>query len=409
MSTSIRTRRRARLAVLSSIAALVVLAAVVPVGATPAGSNRTRHRRTPVVRVLQTGLDSPKGLDTFMGVPIVSQGAYGPEGPGGAPGPVVASVRTRHGQALRALSEPIALTDVAVGPGLSLWGLGADQHLYHRTAWSRSFVDVADIAAYQVTDPDPYNTEGDPAESNPFGLAALPNGDALVADAAGNDLLRITPRGRITTVARFAPEMVSTDLVPASPDSPPLPPALATESVPTSIAVTPNGVLVGELKGFPFRPGSSRIWKVDPNATGALCSVEDPAIGDPAPDDPTPDGVAALRGDRRFHGPRHRVTKGCSQFAADFSSIADLAYDRHTRSVFVYQFAAGGVGEIEAALGGLAPFPAAVLTELRRDGTRRELVAGQLFQPGGVTVDATGQLYVTDNMFGAGRLLRIDR
>src|SRR5215207_3967293 len=53
---------------------------------------------------------------------------------------------------------------------------------------------VADIAAYQHTDPDPYNLgEDPPEESNPFGVAALPDGSALVADAAGNDLLRVYP------------------------------------------------------------------------------------------------------------------------------------------------------------------------------------------------------------------------
>jgi DNA-binding beta-propeller fold protein YncE len=50
---------------------------------------------------------------------------------------------------------------------------------------------LADIAAYQQTDPDPYNLTGDPVESNPFGVAALPDGSVLVSDAAANDLLRV--------------------------------------------------------------------------------------------------------------------------------------------------------------------------------------------------------------------------
>ena len=64
---------------------------------------------------------------------------------------------------------------------------------------------VVDIAAYQKTDPDPsdHDDPPNPTESNPFGLAALKNGDALVTDAANNDLLRVTPKGHVTTVARF--------------------------------------------------------------------------------------------------------------------------------------------------------------------------------------------------------------
>ena len=59
---------------------------------------------------------------------------------------------------------------------------------------------LADIAAYQETDPDPdpYNLPGDglpPEESNPVGVAALPDGSVLVADAAANDLLRVYPNG----------------------------------------------------------------------------------------------------------------------------------------------------------------------------------------------------------------------
>jgi streptogramin lyase len=55
---------------------------------------------------------------------------------------------------------------------------------------------LADIAAYQRTDPDPYDLDDPPfpEESNPFGVAALQDGSALVADAAANDLLRVSTR-----------------------------------------------------------------------------------------------------------------------------------------------------------------------------------------------------------------------
>jgi hypothetical protein len=51
-------------------------------------------------------------------------------------------------------------------------------------------------------DPDPFSTEGEPEESNPFGAAALTDGTVLVADAAGNDLLRVWPNGQVAGVPR---------------------------------------------------------------------------------------------------------------------------------------------------------------------------------------------------------------
>ena len=66
------------------------------------------------------------------------------------------------------------------------------------TARSRAPIEpVLNIAAYQAADPDPYNNPiEDPAETNPFGLAALKSNDVLLADA-GNDIIRIKPDGRV--------------------------------------------------------------------------------------------------------------------------------------------------------------------------------------------------------------------
>jgi hypothetical protein len=41
-------------------------------------------------------------------------------------------------------------------------------------------------------------------------MAIMSNGDVLVADAAGNDIIRVTPEGDATTMARFDLETVST-------------------------------------------------------------------------------------------------------------------------------------------------------------------------------------------------------
>ena len=67
---------------------------------------------------------------------------------------------------------------------------------------------VFNVAEYQANDLDPYDLEGLPGDSNPFGLAALHDGSLLISDAAGNDLIRWWPNGKAVTVARLKPRMV---------------------------------------------------------------------------------------------------------------------------------------------------------------------------------------------------------
>ena len=142
--------------------------------------------------VLLDGLNSPKGLAMGPeGNLVVAQGAFGP------PDPVLVYVlrgRDRGDTCSRCPSRR-ALTDVAISPldGTG-WGSLATACWLHQLA-DGTVVEVLDIAAYQETDPDPVDQDDFPEESNPYGLAVLPNGDALVADAAGNDLLRVTPDG----------------------------------------------------------------------------------------------------------------------------------------------------------------------------------------------------------------------
>jgi hypothetical protein len=128
---------------------------------------------------------------------------------------------------------------------------------------------LADIAAYQETDPDPFNLADPPEESNPFGLAPLPDGSVLVSDAAANDLLRVYPNGHVVTVARLKPRTVP---VPAGlpPGFPPAGAMLPSEAVATSVTVGADGFYyVGELRGFPATPGRSQIWRIAPNSVNA--------------------------------------------------------------------------------------------------------------------------------------------
>jgi len=140
-----------------------------------------------------------------------------------------------------------------------------------RWGWDEP-VEVANIAEYQAEDPDPYDLEDAPEESNPFGLAALRDGSVLVADAAGNDLLHVSKHGDIETVARLLPRDVVT------PDFLPDPGAtVAAEAVATSVTVGKDGYwYVGELRGYPATPGTSQIWRIKPGTTDADCDPEKP-------------------------------------------------------------------------------------------------------------------------------------
>jgi hypothetical protein len=136
---------------------------------------------------------------------------------------------------------------------------------------------LADLAAFEAA----VNPDGGVIESNPFDVAALWNGSALVADAAANALLIVDHRGSIDWVATLPTELVSTDnakqLV-GCPAGPPnicnLPPMIPAEAVATSIAVGPDGAYyVGELKGFPAPTGASKIWRIKPHARHAECGT----------------------------------------------------------------------------------------------------------------------------------------
>ncbi len=124
------------------------------------------------------------------------------------------------------------------------------------------------------------NPDGnDPPDSNPFDVQSLGGGAALVVDAGGNDLLRVDRQGNVDVLAVFPDELVSTANIKAlagCPAGPPdicgLPELLPAQSVPTSVAIGPDGhYYVGELKGFPAPTDESRIWKVAPDAESAEC------------------------------------------------------------------------------------------------------------------------------------------
>jgi hypothetical protein len=186
-------------------------------------------------------------------------------------------------------------------------------------------------------------------DSNPNGLL-VGRRSQLVTDAGGNDLLKVDHKGRVSVVAVFPPRLVD-----APPDIPNLPARIPMQAVPTSVVKGPDGAYyVGQLTGFPFPVGAANVWRVVPG-----------------------------------HKPK--------VFAAGFTNIIDIAFDRHGR-LYVLEIATNGLlsaGENE--------LPQGRLVRVNRDGNRTTLAQEGLNAPGGFVL-GHGAAYITNNSIlpGAG-------
>jgi hypothetical protein len=327
-------------------------------------------------------LDGPRGVDTLgHGTTLVTE----------ADGTFSLVVERRHRPAkvikLGSVPAGVVAPAISAGPGGAVYlltgggapGTGAATlYVWH---WGDAApTPVLDVGAYQHSDPDPYNLADDPGESNPFGLAALKDGTVLVADAAGNDLIRVWADGHAVTVARLRPRVVTVpDGLPATdPEGNPLPPAgtpLDSEAVATSVTVGPDGYwYVGELRGFPATPGTSQIWRIKPGSVDAVC--------DPA----TP------------------WSRGCSRYADGLTSVVDLGADRRS----VYAVTLSKLSWLAFELGVPGSQVGGLFRVSRSYGGARitELVPDQLVTPGGVDVD--DDIYVTGPVMGPGALSIVD-
>jgi sugar lactone lactonase YvrE len=218
---------------------------------------------------------------------------------------------------------------------------------------------LADIQAYRNAHPDTTDLDQppNPTDSNAYGIAAISRDRFLVTDAAGNELDLIGSSGRVWTVAKFPNALISTAHLPPSLG---LPPMLPAEAVPTSVAVGPDGWwYVSELKGFPFTPGASRIWRISPSARNVVC-------------DPT-----------ATHGP-------CTVFADGLTSVTGIDFGPDG-ALYVVEIAKAGVINLFIPNGDTT----GALIRIKH-GQRTELVAGQLHAPDDVAVARNGTIYVTN-------------
>ena len=353
------------------VTALTCIALVVP-PAVAAG---------PLVWVAANGLNNPRGIAVGAdGRVLVAESGTGAAGTGRISVINGASQRTLVSGLPSAVtpegdvSGPANVALNAVGNAVAIIGAGpqnADARFNTvqrlRPPGGRT---LGDIQAFVNAHPDTTDIDNppNPTDSNPYGAAWIDSAETLVADAANNTLLLVGPNHRIQMVAKFPNELVSTSHLPF-----PAPPELPAEAVPTSVAIGPDGfAYVGELKGFPFTPGASRIWRVDPYARNVTC---DPSA---------------------TSGP-------CTVFMDGFTSITGLDFgpdgSLYVVSIVkngVFGFIGGG-GDTTGALWKVS------------GGTTTELVPGQLTLPGDVAIARDGTIYVTNKsvFVGGGEVIAI--
>ena len=258
-----------------------------------------------------------------------------------AQGPV--AVLVRHGT-YYVLMQDMKITR----KGVNRVGLPNAGDLIKTAAGEVSPVIVANFAAFEAShNPDrgagPGPKHAQPSiDSNPYDFVAYRGGFA-VADAAANDLLWLSPSGRISVLAVFP---VRHEKLTAAQKTwlgprPPLDPWPA-QSVPTSVADGPDGALyVGELTGWPYDVGKARIWRVVPGRKPTV-------------------------------------------YASGFTTISGLAFDG--RDLLVLELASKGL---------LDPNSPGALIRLRPDGTRTVLASAGLVAPTGLAV-AGGTIYVSN-------------
>lgn len=202
------------------------------------------------------------------------------------------------------------------------------------------------------------NNNPDPTaiDSNPYGVIAVAGRHRIVADAGGNDLLKVNNTGGVTAITTFPDTMV-----PAPPFLG-LPPGaqIPMQAVPTSVVRGPNNTYyVGQLTGFPFPSGGAKIYQVWPNGYKQV-------------------------------------------FAEGFTAIVDIAMGPDG-SLYVVQIADDLMACETAGMCNGRVYKV-------DPAGNKTLLAQNLLVPGGVAVDNSGNVYVTVGAIfpGDGMVLRLN-
>jgi len=220
------------------------------------------------------------------------------------------------------------------------------------------------LSAFAATHPQPAATLGGlPGEtlydSDPQDLAPYRGGYAVV-DAGANDVLIVDSKSHVSNVVRLP---TTDQLAPAdslTPNSPAQ--TIAAQAVPSSVTVGPDGALyVGVLRGLPSLPGSAAIYRIVPGQTP----------------------VAVVTG---------------------LTRVSDLAFSPTGQLLILESNTGGGLAPtstggalLGATLNGTTP---ATATNLQVPG---------LIDPVGLTVDAHGDAFITNDTSGAhdGQIIKV--
>ena len=334
----------------------------------------------PSMKIVARGLDNPRGLSLAPnGALFVAEaGEGGDECFGGGPegrscyGESGAVTRIKNGNQARVVRDLPSFAGeggfAAAGPhDVSLTGEGKARKLFVtvgegfreetgderfsrllRVKDSGATASVADLLAHErENNPDngidPFSNEPE-LNSNPYSSVSLKGGGHVVADAAGNSLLRVSPGGNVKTRAVFPTRPVE------DPDQYDLPPGFRYQSVPNAVAKGSDGsYYVGELTGFPFPVGEARVYRVKPGSD------------------------------------RPRV------YAEGFTNIIDVAIGPDG-SLYVLEIVKKGLLQAEGPEGDMT----GRLVRVRPNGERRTVASDGLVAPSGVAVAPDGTVYVSN-------------
>jgi hypothetical protein len=240
-----------RLLAAASAAGVILMALTAAIAAAP-----TYHFATPVFGLAAAPDDSLFVADSGAGI-----------------------VELRKGTASLFAALP-GVTDIAPtgrGSMLAITSFGPGK--LYRVSRGTSRV-IADLTEFEAR----VNPDGGAIDSNPFDVEVLNGGTAIVADAAANAVLIVDERGNVDWIATLPTETLPSaplKQIANCPNSPPdaaficaLPQSVPAQPVTASVAIGPDGAYyVGELKGIPATPGTSRIWRIEPGTRHAACGV----------------------------------------------------------------------------------------------------------------------------------------